>query len=336
MKKRIYLFITIILSLFVFSDRVEAATVMYYECDYDSYEEVDFNMVIRATHSFGVDYMFTGYGSFFHGQADQYIEGLHRTHQVVDYCWIKNSSDINDVCSIGGNASAVEFKMNNKICPASIRYTDTIALSDIIGIGKKVRFKDGYLSNLVFAGQKEPSSPVSIIEDDEYIVYKIYSEVDQRDVFVFEAYSADSGQYLYINRNFDKSFPTFLGIEISPDEIDYYQAWSAYENGSRFWKVATNFGALYPSLSGYCSSYDDCVTNKNYVEVLSSSDSDTTIYDYVNEWYSLEGNKYGSINELAALISDDKFMSACNNLISSYESGVNYRFTDGYNFSECV
>lgn len=335
MKKRICLIITLIISLFAFSSRVGAGNVMYFECEYDSYEEVNFNMVIRATHSDGPEHLFGGYGTFYHGQADQDIEGLWKSHQVEDYCWIESSSKIDKRCSIGNNATQDRFKMNDKICPASIRYNDYIGFAELWG--QRIRYNDSYLLDLVFAGTKLPvGGSVSIIEDDEYIVYKIYSDVDKKEIYVFEAYSADTGQYFYINRNFNKKPRNFLGFEIkSPiDEIDYYQLSSAYNIGGNFWRVSDHFDALYASVSGYCSSIDDCEKNKKYVEVLSSRDNDTRIYDKVSEWYSIEGDKYTTINELATLINDNEFISFCNDFIDNFENGNNLSYIDDYNLSE--
>lgn len=332
MKKKICLLLTLVVSLFVFSGRVEAGAVMYMECNNmsDKGNATNYTTVVRIFSADGdasrsvfiTENMFSA----------NFSTGCFYNEPVEDNCWIKNINQISENCSVGNNAENKEFSLDDKICPGTIRLSK---------VGTYFCGVDN-LNRIILAGQSNASN-IYQIEEDEYIIYKINSKKDGKIIYVGEAYSSD-GSYSYFNRNFNESWiETYRGLG-TPDNLDnYYEneyIWTSLyvsgNTGSTFWKVSNNFNSLYPYVSGYCSSKAECETKWDYEEVLSSNDN-STISTLINEWFSDEANnKYPDVDELYNIVVDDSFNNALNNMIETYESGFSYKFLDGYSASQML
>lgn len=308
-KKKIYLLFVFVLSLFVFSSRVDAA-VMYMECEYADLGDLiqeDFYIIAKMTNANG---SYAGFPDLL--DINHYFMPL---TQVEDHCWINNTSDGKSNCKIGDNATAKVFSLDDRICPGYVR-------------SEKIGNRDN--GSLVFAGTSNPVE-ISEITKNEYVFYAVYSDSDDKLIIVGEGYDASEGKYCYVNRSFKKGFAG-SGLK----NLDVYFATLLLKNYGDYWKVSTNFNAQYVSISGYCSSLEDCQNNKEYEEIVSSRDDDTRIADAVDEWFEKEEDNMPDVSELLTYINDKNFIKACNNIIDSMENNKNYNFSDGYTASQMI
>lgn len=318
--------ITLFMSLFIFSGRVEAI-VMWMKCDYDgiSYfnpvtKEINFiddiTNVVRVTNSNGVRFSFSGMIEC--GDLSKCKLKPGDFYQVNDSCWINNANQIDEECSIGKNATATKFNLDDGMCPGNVRTTRDIRQP----------------SFLIFAGKVNPVS-ISEMNDDEYVFYSVYSDKDKKNIVIGEGYEPSEGKYAYVNRYF-----YYEGSKEYYESPISYQIYSTIfkKNYGNFWKV-TDFNSQYVYVSEYCSDEEDCMKNKDYKVILSSKEEDTQIEDLVAKWYSEEGvsgEQYSTLNSLLDYINDKNFMSSCNNLINSGEEGKIYNFSDGYTASQLL
>lgn len=309
MKKNILLFITMIITLFVFYDKSYAVT-MYMECNYDDCinagicKEDELNVFALLT---------SGNGNIQNQLLDNNF-----AYSIAKDCWFSNYSVLDQKCPgnpqnmvENGSVSDVYKLLQSGVCPTGIR-NDKYLLSN----------------NYVLAGRGTPSVSSSI-ERNEYIVYKRSSDISKKDtIYVIIGYYTD-GRLAYLNADigFAGNSSTYQVLSITGRQSFGYNAEANKEN---YWKVASNFHTLPEYISWQCMTEEACHSDLGYEKIFSSDDL-TPLKKIIDEWYNNEGSKLGDLMSIASeLGTDNKFSQVCSEIDEAVNNASDYTLPSGY------
>ena len=312
MKKRVLLLITLVVSLFIYSGKVNGSQVMYMECD-DNFS--DFLAMItegEGNVKFQIGYLKENDG----GSGNDHFEFVLGDK---DNCWIDDANKLYDKCSVGENGTEKLFNMNARLCPQRIRlaYEGT--------------------NDVVFAGQLGQSVYSNTLENNEYVFFekdgKIYAE----------SYYNANGIYSHINNlEFDDEYQKLIiyGANLksnghtNSDCISRSGLESICDFNREYWKVAQNHNFTYAYQE--CKNDDKCNFKTDYKVLFDSYNNRGFFNNKIEEWFDDTGTSTfnTNYNNFLLIVNDETFISAVDNMIESYENNGNYSFNDGYSAKE--
>lgn len=308
MRKKISLFLILIISLFMFSGSVEAANnmAMWLNCDYNVYEE-------------DVNKLETGRPIVFVGgwQSNTKTAGFYRllnpkTFQEhspsvstwmdsdnprFDGCWFYSEEDISKSCNDDSvkkyTESEVQQMLRDGVCPAIIRDGDGIYSNEVI----------------VFAGQ---GNGVAYRLTNQYRFYK-----NDGDIY---AYGYD------INGFFIQTTNGNVNSSYNEEQRNVLEKHIISTSGLGIEKYGENFmnvGEL---------DYATTIIPKNSEIVFDSNDNINKLYDAVDVWYSNYGSSLDDKSIKMEKIESDysQLINSCSALNDSYDDGKKYNFNSSY------
>lgn len=334
--KKILIVITLFISTILFTNKVDAV-VMYLDCYVDSRCattsggfslsgigdswkcKTDLNRIAALTNNDGsVDYYLLSYDSSYY------------LFENEDYCWL--SGDFNDISNSCDDDTMYEEKyaeiINAGYCPLAVRtqknegqatFIPTIGYTEFVPVGKTNQYRQ-----------------MEKYEDTEYIIYS-FIDASGNEVKIAEGYNSN-GAYCYAGPNIKKFWN---------DEILYYQRTLIKNTGGDYFKVASNFDSLLVSGTGIddgvsagsvavCKNgEEDCISNHGFRIIIDSNDSNSAIYNAVENWYNDSTDALSQYSDLLKIINKKDFDDTCIELNSSINEGKNYSFGE-YDVQELI
>ena len=367
MKKKIGLIFVLIISLFVFSGRVDAAA-MYMECNYADYCKKGFwasaGEYVGVTHIYQPDVnvfvpLTAGGNAMLYGldigDDKIYLYPLENEYSNTDGskgCWLKGDGGYCDDNNVR-NVSPQSIYTTNT-CPACLISQggwNTLGMFDKwnnlnLGymLGQSIyNFKiDKWVYEPVGVGSV---SSASYINQTEYIIYK-FKNSDGVEQLIAEAYvvggDVGDGAYAFIGPNIYSVFS---------DDILTYQVGMILKQGADFWKVHENFESLmitsidvdisndgfWNTIENVCQNGEqDCIDNHGYVTVIDSRDSNGNIKKIVREWYDANKDKLNEDTGIVDIVNNSDLTSTCENINTLLENGKSYSFSDNYTAEQLI
>lgn len=367
MKRKIYLLLTLLLSLFVFSGRVDAVA-MYMKCNYDDYCKEGF---------------LQGVGEFFGGtklyqpKVDVFVPLTNAGNAILygldiddkkiyiyelenEYtntnskgCWLKdnknlycNSSTVRDV--------SPQTIYTSETCPACMISQGGWNVLGMFDRWNKLNI--GYLLGSTiynFEIDKWEYEPIGVgsvesissIDKTEYVIYEFENSNGEMRM-IAEAYvvgeSCGDGAYAFVGPNIYSALA---------DDVLTYQVGMILKQGSDFWKVHENFesrmissltvdissSSFWNTVENVCKNGEqDCIDNHKYRTIIDSSDSNGNIRKIVREWYDENKEKLETSSGIVSVINNSKLEETCKSINSNVSSGKSYNFSSDYNAEKLI
>lgn len=338
-KKIVLTIIAVILSTILFTDRVDAKTIMLLNCKYieqctDNICNV--NSFIRYTDENG---NINWAGIYSMGQHDSKFD-LVRQYKIIvdsqskngnvigigyigiessDYCWLDDYSNIDSDCSkeqsIGWKDGKTYYDFFDAgICPTGVRYTKPIGPKKIVPAGNS----------------GTATSYTLYLDEPKYIIYQ-FEDTDGNIKMVAEGYNSD-GKYCVIGPN----LKVFMNDDVKIHQQRLLINSINNDKTMSFFDVDTNFNNLIISGRGAstalgdkmpnCSNEQDCKDNHEYKVLMDSNDSTNLIKNGVAEWLSTNNEKFQTFEKISNIVSDEQFISELETLNENAESGKTYNF----------
>ena len=344
MKKRIYLVLTTIMSLFLFCNEVKAF-YMYLECDYTQECKDDkqgalqqgtftrwclpqYDLLLPLTDKNG-NLNFYATGMF--EEIDDYKYKIYSLDN--DYgnngCWLVENTD--DTCS---KAETYDYGPHNifnlGVCPSGLLNNE----------GAFLMFD---FTELVPYGQNGKVVSKSEITETKYTIYSFRDESGNKTI-IAEGYN-DEGKYCYAGPNMKENI--FFNMSRMSDEISGYSYLKAIKYKEDYWKVHTNFetriiAADYEesiSMNGMnvCAglSEEQCKKQHDYEVIIDSEDSNNNIKSAVESWYK-EVENSEELKKLTELLDKDDFVQTATKFNSAMKNGKKYTFSSNYTIEQFI
>lgn len=351
MKKRICLLITLIISLFIFSGRVEADNkkVMWLKCDTSSDKDDD-----------DTEWIFfkTDNGWKAHKLSESDLDKIYD----VFGCWFNKKDYIGKLSGDGEKdrcerkdwgVLSIDEKLSNGICP------------------KYVQTKKKYLR----IAEQGTTLDYASLDKNEYLVYSLndisYNPENRKKFFVLEFY--DSGSNYHILRiDSGEGTAQVYGTSIStatvhPDVVQESPASlystreiSEFRYGKKFFQIGHGFD--YSHLANFtfsftnptlaenfsCNSYETCKNliniddNKDYgvyenFEVLfDSGDNFYKLEQLMDDWISDNKTLLEKENLLVSDSTNEKLINTCKSFNEKSENGEMYFFSSDYSANKLL
>lgn len=338
--KKILIVITLFISTLLFTNKVDAETVMYLDCPVEpscngaskartgscwlsiglactkARCQPELHQLAKFTDNKGNSVFF--YINLEAGEWGEYYE--------INNCWIKGdfSNIFNDCDSGENNYEEGPYELlSKKICPIATRTGWQWWSIDW-------EWKGG--SDYIAVGQTSANKAVTLTEP-VYIIYS-FTDNDGTEKKIAEGYT-DEGKYAFLGPNIKKAWN---------DEIYTHQMKLMYNVGvDQYFRVDSNFDSLLVAKKGQnvskisiCDNKEDCVNNHNFKVLIDSNDSNGNIAKAVKDWFTENEEKMESLSGILKIANDTDFMDTCNNLNSESEEGKVYKFKDGYSAKETI
>lgn len=330
-KKQILLMIiTMVISSIIFTNKIEAKTIMLLNCQYVEQctsEACNITSFIKYTNNKGNINWGGIYAAGQHDSAFDLIEFYKNGTEIIgiglrnlesdDYCWISDYSYISDNCkeekSIGwdGKENYYDF-LSAGVCPSGVRYDK--GDSEVVPAGK-----DGILT-----------SDTLYLDEPKYIIYQ-YIDTNGNTRMVAEGYNAD-GKYCVVGPDLTKT----IKDEVMYHQLEILRNSINKDNVVSFFDVDTNFNNLIISNRGAsaalgdkmpeCKNEQDCRAEHGYDIIIDSRDSTGKIKEGVSDWLSTNNEKFKSLEKITELVNDEIFISAVEDLNEKAETGKTYSF----------
>lgn len=334
-KKQILLMIiTLLISTTMFTNRIEAKTIMLLNCEYieqcksDSDCESAIDTFIRYTDNKGNtnwNGIFVQVNKEYKSSIFELVAKNKKINSITnlnmeddDYCWIDDYSNLSENCdeekSIGWkNGKRYYDFFDEGICPSGVRL-QKFDNAEVIPVGK-----DGILtSNTLY------------LDEPKYIIYQ-YLDTNGNLKMVAEGYNRN-GKYCVVGPDLTKTIVdevTFHQLAILKSSINEDKVVS-------FFDVDTNFNNLIISGRGAsaalgdkmpeCKNEQDCRAGHGYDIIIDSGDSTGKIKEGVTEWLSINNEKFKSLEKITELVNDETFISEVEDLNEKAETGKTYSF----------
>ena len=341
MKKRIYILLTLVISLFICCGRVMAAnenTIIWKTCKFDDdskYQDYEFVVLMADDDDEQEIKLVT---------KDK--EGNYTKFLDFDMtCWIKDKDDKDENCDDVAHyerSEIFDLIKNSDTCPTLLRNTknpfeDIINGSVVLAVGT-----DGVVTN-------------SVMVEPQYAFYSIdYFEMGKARYFIGEGYNYD-GIYNYVVSSFEfdtNGNVTDKVIDINTSFVSMFetQVGGIEKNGADFFNVGSGFKYQMISLPGsfplileHKSTDDETEKffkdNYNYNVIFDSKDNINKLYSAVDS--VLSGDVIGDAETLATNINTLKkdysnLTNACSNLNDKLKNGNTYKFSSSYTATNMI
>lgn len=345
MKKKIYLILTIIISLFMFSSRAEALS-MYLECDYTS--ECDENTKEWYNEMFGL----TEFIDRWCLPTFRYYIPLTDKNGNLSYYVLDQETPIGSLSDPDQPYVKLDMEYNDQGCWLNKFTTQNCKSTNVYSHGVGKIFTEGMCPSGVVNG-KGFSSDVLIpfgkdgtvisksdIDETKYVIYS-FNDANNNRKIIAEGYS-NEGKYCYAGPNIKDNFVySALGITMK-DEISSYIHTKAVTTGPDYWKVHTDYkNRIIASNSNIVSlgkmnvcdglSEEQCKNgDAKYEVIIDSEDSNNGIKNAVKNWFDLNVSEIDKLSSISSIVGNSKFIETCNDFNKSIEEGKKYTFSSNY------
>ena len=332
MKKKICIILIIMISLFMFSSRVEAVN-MYVQCKNDysvtlaqttMKDYVRFTREDGETHDYGIICTL--------GMCNLYPLDESKCWLKSDHFWSWCTNDNKDTGKI-----AVDI-FNKGICPQYLQAN----LAEAAWQGMTSTFTYLYpnselydniidqVLNPVGDGELKESSSIT---KTEFVVYSFKDGRGNKRI-VAEGYT-DDGKYAFVG-------PNILGA--STDDIIIHQVDVYKRHGSNFWKVheidetrmifskGIISGSDWFNVLNVCAfkSVEDCKKKNEYTVLFDSRGSTETLKNLVKDWYNENKNFVNKDSNIFDVITNKNLNDTCDKINNNLSEGKSYTFSGGY------
>ena len=350
MKKKIYVILTIIISLFMFSSRVEAINITV-ECEpgtdwftYNISEYAVFTKEDGSTRMFGL--------------RDDLL--YYTAYYIPDYdCWLKNGYGLNSGCadSIRDFDKKPTDIFTKGICPKSLYIKPWSGSILGVGEGDGIIGENSALVGSLFSGTSydtiadylfvpsgagKTKKTVSI-DKTEYVVYT-FKDGDGNQKILMEGYVGtgnNTGAFAYVGPN----IWAFVG-----NDIIIYQLYSYTDHGPDFWKVheidetrmifsrADINGESWFTKVNVCTNLtaEQCKQQHGYKVLLDSKDSNGNMKKLVSEWFEENKEFINEDTNIFGIIENNNLNDTCKEINSKLAEGKSFSFKSDYNASSLV
>lgn len=349
MKKKICLLLTLVISIFMFSGRVEAANI-YVKCNlectesgYGPQEGADEFVAITGK---------SGNVGYFAVEPERGGSKYFAWHLEKDYdnggdrpgCWLQRLYYWTEGACNSSNAysekSPIDIVLDGA-CPKCMHVSPWSWIADAGNWDIADRF---YSEELVPLG-KGITSKVETIKKTEYVVYK-FKDGDGNERIMMEGYLGDDSG--------NPSAYAFIGPHINAfwwvDGVAEHQLNQLTNFGSDFWKVheldetrlifaSTDVnGSKSSTAVNVCNglSVQECREQYDYEVLFDSNDSNGNLKNLVSKWYDENKEKIDSGNGIFTVIDNQKLNNTCNDINSKLSDGKSYKFSDDYDSEKLI
>ena len=334
MKKGIYLVLTILISLFVFSNKVEAIH-MYLECEYNSdcyeHEYHPLGRECLTNLTYYVPLTDKNGNVSIYSLKNRDIAVTNDDYYKLDDCWFEKYA--NKECS-SKKTPKLDYKpssiLHDGLCPSGVLDNAGGKIVTPFGIGGRVLSK---------------SEPLS---ETKYVIYSFLDKNGEQRL-IAEGYT-EQGKYCFASSKLTRNFLT-TGLWSELDAVELYIYDKAHKMGIEFWKVHTNFNALMISTENYNLSLDeinvcvgmsqtDCAKSvkdggHDYKVIIDSEDSNGNIKNAVESWYK-EVENSEELKKLTELLDKDDFVQTATKFNSAMKNGKKYTFSSNYTIEQFI
>lgn len=337
MKRSFFVILTIIISLFMFNNRVEAVSI-YVECKAYPFslgklssDYVRLTMEDGNTMDFGI-----GCG----GPLGCEFYPLN-----TNDCWLKSNHIVAWCTNANRDEKSPSDIFKNGKCPQYLTVNLAEAALDSIPI---VNVWNTFTSEMPFKVVRNVHIPEgdgetknkSSIDKTEYVVYT-FIDGDGKRRIIMEGY-ASSGAFAYVGPNI---------WNIDGDDVLKYQMYAIDDYKSNFWKVheihetrlifsrATITGSNIFTKVNVCKNHtvEQCEYDHGYEVLLDSKDSNNNLFALVSEWYD-ENKDYinKNNNDIFHIIENKKLNQTAETIDMKLKEGKLYIFDEGYDVDNFI
>lgn len=334
MKRGISYVFLLIVSIFMFSGRVDAVN-MYMECNYScSGVCADLLTTKKNANEFAI--ITDQKGNTTHYALEEGAGGLYAWKYDDEYggCWADNGSDDFFGTWCYEDLDAYDI-LGKGICPKCACAGDIADLFSLFTNSWTDRINEQEFGP-AGVGDSSSINAISKITDDVYVVYS-FKDGSGKERILMEGYTAD-GRYAFVGPHLDGFW--------ADDGVAQHQLYNIEKFGGDYWKVHEKEETrIIFSKVDVNSSKDSIQANVckgvsagscNYTVLFDSNDKNGKIKELVLDWYEENQNLFSGDSQIFSIIEASPFNDACEEINTNLSQGKSYKFGNSYNIEMLV